>query len=293
MMVNVPFFKVESVGNDFVLVHSDDFDGEPVELAKQACRRHFGVGSDGLLLLKRLPDNAIEIRMFNPDGTEDFCGNGIRCSLLHAWRQGWIDEKPTAYHLGRTVSGHLINDVASGDANPLIKFELPAATYEPASVPVKSDREVFDWTASELFGSDIPGPVVTQDSRVSSLSTGSTHTIVWVDRPLEDEEFLKIGAKFEENLRFPERTSIMFTQVIAERELTLRIWERGAEETLGCGTGSTAAAVDYMRRNNLGGDVVVHNPGGSLVVSATHWDRPLLLSGKAEELFSGTFYFQD
>lgn len=290
-MIRVPFFKMQSVGNDFVLIHGDEFDGDLPELAKQACRRHFGVGSDGLLAVYR-GENSIKIRMFNPDGSEDFCGNGIRCSVLHAFKLGWIDARPMVEHLGRTISARIIPDV-SGDANPTIQFDLPPASYQPEQVPVSSANEVFKRSLEDVFP-DVyfTGPALLKNNSVSSLSTGSTHTIVWVSELPGDDEFLEIAPSLEVAPTFPERTSIMFTKSGENNELSMRIWERGAGETMGCGTGSTAAAIDFLRREGRGGEVLVHNPGGDLRISASAWDRPVTVSGKADQLFTGTFFFQ-
>ncbi len=289
MKLRVPFHKVQSVGNDFVLVEEADFSGDWHELARRASSRHFGIGSDGLLTVKMV-DGTLAIRMFNPDGTEDFCGNGIRCCLLYAFRHGWISERASAFHGGEVIEANVIRDPLA-PSDPLLRFTLPAATYDPAMVPTTASREIFDQPISTVIDLDFPGPVITGQTRGSLLSTGSTHMIVWVSQLPDEDEFLSIAPALENAPIFPQRTSVMFTQVVTTDELRMRIWERGAGETFGCGTGSTAAAVDYLRLAGRGGEVLVHNPGGDLMISATEWDRPVTVSGKADILFQGTYYF--
>lgn len=282
----IPFWKVESVGNDFVLVHLKDamphaggnIDAFLTELAIKSCARHFGVGSDGLLVLSKTGDQSLQLRMFNPDGTEDFCGNGLRCAFAHALRRGWIEPgAATIRHLGQTVPGRAEPD---GLGDFFVTFTLQPASYEPAKIPLARE-EAFDTDLYEVEGKTYRGSV---------LTTGTVHTIIPVTDLPEDEEFLKVSPQMEHHPIYPERTSIMWVQQVGARDLKLRIWERGAGETFGCGTGSTAAAIDFLRRNPSGDGiqtVQVHNPGGTLTVSAPYWYESSEVSGTAREVFRG------
>lgn len=291
-MTAIPFWKVESIGNDFVLVHLDDVetlsgcesaDTFLQNLAIKVCARRFGVGSDGLLAVGMAGEMLID-RMFNPDGTEDFCGNGIRCAFDHALRQGWVQpDKMAVEHLGRTISGSAV-DMRLQSVLPehyQITFELPPASYLPADIPMIRESEAFDTALFRINGEVYSGSV---------LSTGTAHTILPVNRLPGDEEFFRVSPQIETHPMFPERTSVMWVDEPKQGStIHLRIWERGVGETQGCGTGSTAAAVDFLRRKGGSGSVQVVNPGGTLTVAAKSWDSPTAVTGFALEVFTGDF----
>lgn len=300
--VRIPFWKLQSIGNDFPLIHisdverflaqseaeraqvepradsecfvepdagATDVDGMLMRLAIAMADRRFGIGGDGLLAAKPLSHNRVLLRMFNPDGTEDFCGNGLRCAAVHAHAHGWVGESFTIDHLGREVP------VTLGNAE--VRTVLGGATYEPAQVPLRPG-------SGECFRCPLPG------GRFGSvLSTGTTHTIVWVDELPNDEAFFAESPKLEIDPLFPERTSVMWTRVVAPDHLQMRIWERGVGETQGCGTGSTAAAVDYLRGENRASRVRVDNPGGTVYVA---WDpdtNVTAIEGTAELVYHGEY----
>lgn len=277
----IPFWKVESVGNDFVLVHEADvrasagadFEEFLRRFTVQVSERKFGIGSDGLLLVAPSGEN-LNLRMFNPDGSEDFCGNGLRCAAVHATSQGWVGDRFVIHHHGRDVLALVCGD-------DCVETQLEQASYRAEDVPVRflsEPEKTFDrsplWAGMPVSG--------------SSLSTGSTHTIVWVDELPGDEEFFRLGPLIENDPQFPERTSVIWTREASPMHLSLRIWERGAGETLGCGTGASAAAVDYLRRRNQGGTVEVVSKGGALQITAPSWDAPLTIRGIAKEIYRGS-----
>ncbi len=291
------------MGNDFPLVHSSDVIGSPSapeltadpeslaatasandleratsvlsNLAVAICDRRFGVGGDGLLALDR-PDDALRLRMFNPDGTEDFCGNGLRCAAVHARALGWVGEQFVIRHLDR--------EVASRIQDGFVTMTLPPADYNPERVPHKAFGELFNATvwsgmdcgnALSLFG--------------SALTTGSTHTIIPTAQLPDQESFESVSARIEVDPLYPNRTSVIWSQEIAPDRLQILIWERGVGETLGCGTGASAAAADYLRRKDRGGEVFVSSKGGALRVRMSAWDAPIEVTGEAEALFHGEF----
>jgi diaminopimelate epimerase len=213
--------------------------------------------------------------MFNPDGTEDFCGNGLRCAAVHATIQGWVGEKFIIHHLGEQVPARVCGEGC-------VETQLYAASYDPNQVPVH-----FEENPDQTFNRNPLWPGLNVDG--SSLSTGSTHTILWPAALPEDEEFFHLGPLIENDPQFPERTSVMWACETSPMRLQIRIWERGAGETLGCGTGASATAVDYLRRKGTGGSVEVISKGGSLQISAPSWDAPLLVRGIAKELYRGEY----
>ena len=213
--------------------------------------------------------------MFNPDGTEDFCGNGLRCAARFAFDQRMVGATFNILHLDRTVP------VTVDGA--LIKTIIGTASYEPKDVPTIIAGELFDETI--FAGRDSDWSVVLAGS---ALSTGSTHVVLPVGSLPDDEGFKAISSRIEVDPRFPQRTSVIWAAREAEA-LKIRIWERGVGETLGCGTGSSAAAVDWMRRRKRGGRIEVKNPGGTVWVSADTWSSPITLEGEATTVFQGEF----
>jgi len=269
-----PFWKMESIGNDFPVIHLEEGLDYPA-LAIRMADRHFGVGGDGLLAVG-LEDGTVRLRMFNPDGTEDFCGNGIRIAALHAHRQGWVGDRFTIRHLDREVPIEIDGE--------LIRTQIGEASYDPDLIPVRSSGEPFDvnvWT-----GMDAGTPLSIFGS---ALTTGSTHTVIPTGTLPDDDTFRSISAKIETDVKFPQRTSVIWSREVEPNVLEIRIWERGVGETLGCGTGSSAAAVDYLRRKGRGGRVEVRNPGGTIYVTMDAWNRPITIEGTAREVYAGEF----
>ena len=262
----ISFWKTQSVGNDFPVVLLDDVgSGALPDLAIAMADRHFGVGGDGLLALRVIDRQTVDLRMFNPDGTEDFCGNGIRCAAQLAHAEGWTDDQFHVFHGGESIP------IAVQDGR--IVTTLGPASYDPEKVP---------YLGPPIIDAEIePGLVGT------ALTTGSTHVILPIDHLPESPDFETRSARLEVDPRFPIRTSVIWVETVAENELQIRIWERGVGETLGCGTGTSAAVADYLRRQQRGSEVTVHNRGGTLQVSLSAPDSKIKLTGTAEILFRG------
>lgn len=276
-MRRIPFWKLQAIGNDFPLFHASDVSGVDLrKLAITASDRKFGIGGDGILVAEPKSANCISLRMFNPDGTEDFCGNGLRVAARHAFDQGWVGSDFEIKHLDRVVQAKVSPDGT-------IQTTLGAADYTPAKVPVASNHELFDAFLGEFDGTPIHG---------SALTTGSTHTIIPVTELPTGEEIARLGPQIEYAAIFPERTSVIFVREERPQQLQIRIWERGVGETLGCGTGSSAAAADYVRRHpEMSGRIVVNNPGGSISITMDSWNTPLTVEGRAQAVFFGRFEF--
>jgi diaminopimelate epimerase len=319
--MKIPFWKLQSVGNDFPLVHVDDVRGAlafrnqerlaavpetaPPQATKECsvtpdqalpglaevtpdavtaflselsiaiCDRRFGVGGDGLLAVE-MEGEALRLRMFNPDGTEDFCGNGIRCAVVHAHALGWVGNAFTVRHLDREVP----TEIGEGR----VRTTLGLADYRPEKVPHGAYGELFNTTV--WSGMDAGQPLSLFGS---ALTTGSTHVVIPTTSLPDDESFLAVSPKIETDPLYPDRTSVIWAQEVGPDHLKIRIWERGVGETLGCGTGATAAAADYLRRKGRGGKVTVESRGGTLQVSAASWMEPLTIEGIAEQVFRGEY----
>lgn len=251
------FTKMQAVGNDFVVLRAQDSltDAELSELAATSCHRHFGVGADGLLTYAPT-DTGLQFRIFNADGSEDtMCGNGLRCAVKLAVERGEAPVSGVAQTRAGTVPYTLLSSGA-------VTVQLPPPQF---------------WEHGVAEG--------------TTVDTGSVHTVLLTPLLPDDATFFARSPKIETAPVFPEKTSVMWTQMSGANELTLRIWERGVGETLGCGTGACAAAVVALAtgRASHAEPVVVHSRGGAVRVEwSGHAEATICLTGEAHTVFSGT-----
>lgn len=264
-MSGLPFHKYQSIGNTFVLIETQD--GNLPELAKKMCHPKFGIGADGLLAVN-LETNPISLRMFNSDGTEDFCGNGLRCTAFHARSRG--KEPASILHGGREVAINI-------DKYDWIDVTLPPYSFEPKDVPLREGED-------EIFQKEMT--IAGRKLELSSVSTGSTHTVIFQNP--SDEDFHEVSPILEHLEIFPTRTSVMWAWETGDKQLSIRIWERGVGETLGCGTGTAAVAACWFRTHKDAMAISVKNPGGESVASRGQGGS-IVISAKAQKLFSGNY----
>ena len=283
-MTKLTFLKMHGAGNDFVVLDNlrsplpDDFDFEAA--AHSLCSPHFGVGADGLLVLAA-PDAAahgvgaqVRMRMWNPDGSEDMCGNGLRCIAKLAYERGYVNSRD---FIVQTWAGLRAAGVLP---DGLIRVAMGQPQFGLAAVPM---LRISDESTAVEYCLDVGD---TQIPHVTSLSTGSTHTVIFTDGPVDESTFARLSPLIEHHAWFPKRTSIMWAYVEAENHLKLRIWERGVGETLACGTGACAAAVAAQVTGRCGERVAVESRGGVLAIE---W-RPgteIFMTGPAQDVFSG------
>ena len=281
----IPFTKMHGLGNDFVVLNvldnalPPDFDF--AAWAQTSCDRHFGIGADGLLLLCA-PDEwaqaqgaSVQMRMWNPDGSEDMCGNGLRCVAQLAHSCG----ASSSHFITQTLAG-LRDCKVFPDGNVRVAMGQPDFSF--AAIPFAPPKDI-----ARAIEYSIPvGNVVLP--HVSSLSTGSAHTVIFVDELPSNEMFSTISPQVEHHAWFPERTSIMWAQVNDRENIRLRIWERGAGETLACGTGSCAAAVAAQITGRSGELVRIHSRGGTLQI-AWRQGEEIQMTGEAKVVYEGVW----
>ncbi len=276
-----PFTKMHGAGNDFVvldaLAHPNWLTQNFSLAAQQLCARHFGIGGDGLLLLMPA-DNGddFRMRMWNPDGSEDMCGNGLRCLAHLAHLRDYVGDEFRA----QTLSGsHRGRRLSSGE----FALEMGAPQFDFAEIPLQRSLD-FEGENALDYSLTIEGERI---GPLSSVSTGSTHTVLWSDSATLEKRFLHWSPHLEIHPAFPERSSILWAQVLADDKIAVRIWERGVGETLACGTGACAVAVTAMATGRSdANEVVVASKGGDLRV---RWrpNEEMWLSGPAQVVFEG------
>ena len=282
----IPFWKMHGAGNDFVVLDALRFplpaNFDFPRAAELLCARHFGVGSDGLLLLDASTTSKAQVRMrmWNPDGSEDMCGNGLRCIAQLAHANGHVT---TNEFITQTLAG-LRSCTIQGNGQVRIEMGQPDFAFDAIPMlPIQRDN-TQQYTLA-VAGWDFPNCV--------SLTTGSTHTAIFIDEELSESDFQKYSPLIENHPQFPERTTVLWTQVLAPNTLRVRIWERGAGETLACGTGACAVAVAAKTTGRAQGSIAVQSKGGTLEIE---WDNenglPIFMTGPTRTVFSGTVSYE-
>jgi len=275
----LPFRKMEGVGNDFVLIEADAAQGLNLsELAQRLCHRPFGIGADGLLVVERGAQAPVRMRMFNPDGTEDFCGNGLRCAARFAYEQGYVDVPEFAIE---TLGGRIVPvqiHLCKGAVDAITTL-LPPPRFHPRAIPALAEGEVIE---------DFPITVAGHNLRIACVNTGTTHTVIFSATLPDDALFQEVSPRLETHPMFPERTSVLWAVVVSRSEVRVRIWERGVGETLGCGSGAAAVGVLAYRAGWTEPEVVVVSKGGRLKVRPA--ESGIALTGQANTLFEGVFH---
>ena len=279
--MKVPFTKMQAFGNDYIYVNTI---AHPVEnpglLSKKISDRHFGVGSDGLVLICPSEICDFRMRIFNPDGTEaEMCGNALRSTAKYVYTYGLTDKEKFTIetlggikHLELTVSGTEVTDIRADIGKPV---------FEPSLIPVVTSEEVFLEQSVEAGD---------RTFTASSLSWGNPHTVIFVDN-VDDMDVEKYGPLLEHASCFPQRTNVTFAQVVDEGHIRIREWERGTGETLGCGTGCCTAVVIGARLGRCGSSVLVAQPGGVLKVEQ-HEDGSVSMQGPSHIVFQGEYEYE-
>ncbi len=279
----LPFAKYQGLGNDFILIdglrarrpaHID------VQQAIHLCDRHFGIGADGVILVLPPQEQAADCRMqiINSDGSEaEMCGNGLRCLARFVWDEGLLHKTDLAVEtLAGILHPHL--HVEDGHVSS-VTVEMGHPIWPACEVPTTL-------VAPQARAIDVPLRLGDATWVVTALRMGVPHCIVFVP-DLEAVEWATIGPRIEQQAAFPQKTNVMFTQVLARDHLRVHPWERGAGPTLACGTGSCAAAVAAALTGRADPDVSVTLPGGTLRI---RWDREsdqVAMTGPAERVFVG------
>ena len=265
---------MQGVGNDFVV-----FDAIQQNVALDAARvqriadRHFGVGCDQILLVERPRTDGTDFyyRIFNADGTEvQHCGNGARCLLRYV-----LDKRLTSKSEIRvgTLSG-VITPKLQPDGE--VTVDMGAPVFEPARIPFVADQQALTYRL------EVGGETV----EISALSMGNPNAVQVVD-DVELAPVLTQGPLIERHPRFPQRTNAGYMQVVDRRSIKLRVYERGAGETLACGTGACAAVVSGISRGYLGSPVTVQTRGGWLKIAWAGGTQPVHMTGPAVAVFEG------
>lgn len=266
------FTKAHGIGNDMIIINGIEEKFKPdKELIKKLCDRRFGIGADQLLLLLHSRKADFRMRIFNRDGGEaEMCGNGIRCIAKYIIDRGLSKKKELTIE---TLAG---NVRVWADKN-LYTVKLNKPVLEAEQIPVKLSGLVInrDFTVDNV------------KFKITCVSMGNPHCVIFVDE-LKNFPVRTYGPMIENHPLFPKKTNVEFVRVINESEINVRVWERGAGETLACGSGACAAVVASVLNSKTERDVKVRLVGGNLSVK---WDKDdyVYLTGPAEEVYEGCY----
>jgi diaminopimelate epimerase len=272
------FTKMHGIGNDYVYVSTFDqpAPADPVALAVKVSDRHFGVGSDGLILIEPSAWADARMRMFNADGSEsEMCGNGVRCVAKYIYDHGIAARPRVKIETGRGV---LTLDIEAEDGKARrVKVDMGSPILQGSDIPttLPGDPPI-----------EVPILVDGHSLKVTAVSMGNPHAVVYVDDvvsfPVE-----AVGAALERHPAFPRRVNVHFVQVDAPDEVNMRTWERGSGITLACGTGACAVCVAGVLTGRSGRTILAHLPGGDLTLEWPTDDGSVFMSGPATEVFTG------
>ncbi|MBM32442.1 MAG: diaminopimelate epimerase [Chloroflexi bacterium] len=284
----IRFSKLQGAGNDYIALDGRDLSLDFGLLSKNMSRPHFGVFSDGIVVVEDSKISDIKMRVFNPDGSEaEMSGNGIRLFSKFVLDNKIVEFDPKGLEvetLGgiRTVFPKMFKGkMVSG------KVAMGIPKFKSSEIPVlqdilSNDEKIFDYIL-DLGDESI---------KISCVNIGNPHAVHITDTPVEEFDLERIGPIVENHKFFPNRINFEIVNVISESEIKARIFERGAGETLSSGTGSSASAIISMTHNLVTKDVKVNVPGGSLFISWNQTDE-VYLEGPTQEVFKGEWLIKD
>ena len=269
---------MQGAGNDFVFVNCF---AEPVEnpqaLARFVNDRHFGIGGDGLVLIEPSETADFRMRMFNPDGSEAMCGNALRCFGKFLYARGLTDSTLIA---AETIDGNRTLELKLSKVGEVeqVTVDMGEPELRPVHIPVNS-------TADRYI--DQPISIDGDQYQITCVSMGNPHAVVFA-HGIDDLDLTYLGPKFEHHPLFPDRVNTEFIELTSDpHKIKMRVWERGAGETLACGTGSCAAAVAGVLTGMTPRDVTIKLRGGDLHIRWDEQNNHVYMTGGAEFVFDG------
>jgi diaminopimelate epimerase len=272
------FTKMQGAGNDYVYVNCfEEKVDNPAEVAVQVSNRNFGIGSDGLILIMPSDQADVRMRMFNSDGSEsEMCGNGIRCVAKYAFDHGIVDKKEITAETGAGILTLQLFTGADGKVDK-VRVNMGPPRLSKREIPMIGDGE------EQVINQ--PLNILHSTFHITCASMGNPHCVIFVD-DVESFQVEKYGPLIENHEMFPRRTNVEFVQIISRTEVRQRTWERGAGETLACGTGSSAVTAACVLNGLTENKILNHLSGGDLEMEWAE-DGNIYMTGPAVEVFTG------
>lgn len=271
------FTKMHGLGNDYVYVNCiAEYVREPEKVARRISDRHFGIGSDGLILICPSRKADFRMEMYNADGSRaEMCGNGIRCLAKYVYERGMTSRKELQIETPAGIR-RLWLDVSGSQVNQ-VTVDMGYPVFQAEKIPIISEN-------SRVVQEKIM--IHHTEYRMTGVSMGNPHAVVYVKR-VKGLDLEQLGPEFEYHGRFPKRINVEFTEVINRGEICVRVWERGAGETLACGTGACAAVAASVLNDLTERQVTVKLKGGELTVLWSEADGKVYMTGPAVTVYDG------
>jgi len=280
--LEIAFSKMHGLGNDFIIIDNRacEIVGHPADFVKKICDRHFGAGADGLILIQDSGKADFKMALFNSDGSEaEMSGNGMRCFARYVYEKMGTKKEIISVETG---AGIIIPAIILKDGKVLaIEVDMGTPKLRRADIPM------VGIAAEKVLDEELT--VEGTKFKASFANMGNPHCVIFVD-DIASIDLDRFGPVLENHSLFPERINVHFVQVLNDKELTMESWERGVGETLACGTGASASVVLANLTGRSGRRVLVHTPGGNLVIEWNEEDH-VILTGPAETVCSGTYYY--
>ncbi len=287
--MKITFTKMHGLGNDFILIDSRHLNLDTLsELSKKLCERRFGIGADQMLLLFESNHADFRMRIFNADGSEaEMCGNGIRCLAKYIWSKKLSNKR--TLHI-ETLAGIIKPEMVGN----MVRVDIGEPIFDPEKIPVNLNLElnVLSSGNSKLKTQnsklivDYPLKITDKIFSITCVSMGNPHAIIFVE-DLFHFPVPSYGPMIENHPIFPKRTNVEFIEILNPAEIQIRVWERGAGETMACGTGASAAAVASTVKGLTEKSVKVHLLGGDLLIDWAE-NNHVYMTGPAVKVFEGT-----
>ena len=287
----IEFTKMEGLGNDYVYVDCTKKSNEEIEniakLASKMSDRHFGIGSDGLILICKSDVADFKMQMYNQDGSQaEMCGNGIRCVGKYVYDKGLTNKENITVetlagikYLDFNIQDNKVSSVTVNMGKPILKEELiPCVASQKVENELYTDKEI----------SHVNLQVLDKEFDFTCISMGNPHAIAIVDN-VKDFDVEKYGKIVECDKHFPQKTNVEFIEIVDNKTIKMRVWERGAGETLACGTGASAVAVACILNNlvDSNSEIKIELLGGDLKIK---WNESVYMTGPAKIVFDGVFF---
>ncbi|MDK2928745.1 MAG: diaminopimelate epimerase [Methanococcus sp.] len=277
MVVLMKFTKMHGLGNDYIYVDAISQKIEnPNEISKFVSDRHFGIGSDGLVLILPSDKADFKMRMFNSDGSEaEMCGNAIRCVGKFVYDKKMTDKSTITIE---TLAGIKVLEMTIENSKVvLVKVDMGEPILKAEEIPVLSEKHpVID---EEITAKDYC-------YKFTCVSMGNPHAITYIEN-VDEFPLEKIGPLFEIHEKFPRKTNVEFVELIDKNTVKMRVWERGAGETLACGTGACAVLTASVLKGYVGRKATVKLLGGDLTIEWNEFDNHIYMTGPATTVFEG------
>ena len=272
--------KMQGLGNDYVYVNGlEETIENPAEMARKISDRHFGVGSDGLILILPCEEADFRMRMFNADGSEsEMCGNGVRCVAKYIHDKGLSNKEEIRLLTGAGIL--TLKLIVENGITKRVRVDMGAPELQPERIPVRASGD-------QVVGMNVRAGG--QEMRMTCVSMGNPHAVI----PVEDADSFDvhgIGPLLENDPLFPNRTNVEFVTVRGRNHLRMRVWERGAGETMACGTGACATLVACVLNGLCERKAILELNGGPLMVEWDPETNHVFQEGPAEFVFDAEYY---